>query len=397
LDFRKGRDKGSVILEFQKKISDEFLNLSIPVSKANESWRKFNFGNFIPSDYSLGEKYQSKKILGKGFKLHNIEDLTGSDLIFVKTVFDNLTKNSDYFLYANLSNCSKGEFLEIESNVSLATTIRLEKSEFQLEIGKSKSFHPLTIIKIGDNSRVKITEIINNSHFDSEESFQWLNSLTYIQLGKNSTLEFLTKQNLSKNTFHFRSLITESLENSNFKNSHFYIGGYRGKIRQTHNLNGQNTEFLGLGITALSGREFIDSETEVIHLNHHTSSSIIHKTIVKDKAHHIFTGNLHIPTKLKKIIASQVNHNLSLSRNARAESIPKLEIFSEDVQSSHGSTVGEIDPEQLFYLKARGLDEVEAYHLLIEGFLGELIDSISDSEEAEIIRDELRMKIWAIK
>ena len=95
-----------MILEFQKKISDEFLNLSIPVSKANESWRKFNFGNFIPSDYSLGEKYQSKKILGKGFKLHNIEDLTGSDLIFVKTVFDNLTKKQNVIFCKNYLNIS---------------------------------------------------------------------------------------------------------------------------------------------------------------------------------------------------------------------------------------------------------------------------------------------------
>lgn len=176
-------------------------------------------------------------------------------MIYVKSVLDKLTKNLDYFQYANLSNCTKGKFLDVDSNVSLATTIRLEKSEFQLEKGKSKSFHPFTIIKIGDNSRVKITEIINNSHFDSEESLQWLNSITYIQLGENSTLEFLTKQNLSKNTFHFRSLITDSLANSNFKNSHFYIGGYRGKIRQTHNLDGQNSEFLGLGITALSGKK----------------------------------------------------------------------------------------------------------------------------------------------
>jgi Fe-S cluster assembly scaffold protein SufB len=100
---------------------------------------------------------------------------------------------------------------------------------------------------------------------------------------------------------------------------------------------------------------------------------------------------------LKKVRASQVNHNISLTKSARAESIPKLEIFSEDVQTSHGSTMGEIDPEQLFYLQARGLDEISAKQLLIEGFLSEIIDQFSDTIEAEKILSEMKVKIWPTK
>ncbi|NCN11004.1 MAG: Fe-S cluster assembly protein SufD [Leptospira sp.] len=384
-------------LALRKEFQDQLQKVPVPQSTSSETWRKFNFKNFNPSEFQKFQYPEWTKVETSEYSIKSFSDLDSKDLEFINKLLNQESIRNDYFSLTNITESQSAIFVDIKSNVNLAEVLRIVRST-RIEIkGSSLSFFPLTIIRVGNNSQAKITEIIDNSSDLETKDFTWINSFTYIHLGENSQLEFLTKQDLSNSSFHFRTLITESLANSNLKNNQYYTGGFRGKIRQTHYLKGKGAEFTGLGLSVSSGREFIDSETEVIHNNDHTTSSILQKTIVKDKAHHIFTGNLHIPAGLKKVIASQVNHNISLTKSARAESIPKLEIFSEDVQTAHGSTVGEIDPEQFFYLQTRGLDEESAKHILIEAFLSEIIDQFSDTKEAEKILSEMKGKIWPTK
>ncbi|PJE00975.1 MAG: hypothetical protein CK427_12320 [Leptospira sp.] len=397
MDIGESGNQKLVKLELIKDFQERLHKVSLPQSSTSESWRKFNFKNFNPSDFQKFQYPEFKTIQTNEYNIKSLADLDGKDLDFITQLFNKDIIKNDFFSLTNIVESQSAIFVDIKPNVVLSDVIRIARSARMEAKGNSYSFFPLTIIRIGNNSQAKVTEIEDNLSNSENEEFSWINSFTYIYLGESAQLEFLSKQNIPSSSFHFRNLITESMSNSNLKNNQYYTGGFRGKIRNTHLLNGKGAEFNGLAISVSSGREFVDSETEVIHNSDHTASSILQKTIVKDKAHHIFTGNLHIPSGLKKVRASQVNHNISLTKSARAESIPKLEIFSEDVQTSHGSTMGEIDPEQLFYLQARGLDEISAKQLLIEGFLSEIIDQFSDTIEAEKILSEMKVKIWPTK
>ncbi|WCL51131.1 SufD family Fe-S cluster assembly protein [Leptospira sp. GIMC2001] len=369
---------------------------SLPDTSSNESFRKFNFKNF-PTNFDRKFKpvYDFDSLnanLPKEIRISSFYSLDGKNLDYVNSLLNEYATLENYFSLTTIAESESGVFIDVASNFQSNERLVLEHP-ILLEIA---SYFPLLIIRIGENAKIEITEKII-SQDSEEEGFQFISSLTVVDIGKGSNVEFLTDESHSSSAFHFRNLVTRSWEDSSLKNIHFYLGGYRGKTIQRNELLGKGANLLGYGITASSKREFIDTETEVLHRADYTESAILHKVVVTDRSHHIFTGNLHIPSNLKKIKSSQVNHNLSLHSTARAESVPKLEIFSEDVQSSHGSTVGEIDEEQIFYLKSRGLNEEDARHILIEGFLSEILDMIGDENEIERIRILLKNKIWPSK
>jgi FeS assembly protein SufD len=379
---------------YQSEYTKRFHNSSLPTQQIDESWRKFNFKNFQPESFVDVVKNVYQTSSNESYAVLPFAEIDSVRLKYIESLLKNWDWEEDFFSLASLSHLNQAVFVDVGANHSIEDSILVEHAPIQ----KSQSSFPVTIIRVGANSKLRIVERYSSQNVkDSDSTFQWMNSLTIIELGKNSKLEYVTEEFHSDSCYNFRTVYTKCWEDSYLKNLHFYLGGYRGKTRQFLELSGRGAEVRSLGITALASREFQDHETEIRHRADSTISSLLHKVIVRDNSHHIFTGNLHIPNGLKKVEASQVNHNLSLERSARAESIPKLEIFSEDVKSAHGSTVGEIDENQLFYLKSRGLDEDTAKHLLVEAFLTEILDEIGDTIEIEKIQSALKEKIWPTK
>jgi hypothetical protein len=136
-----------------------------------------------------------------------------------------------------------------------------------------------------------------------------------------------------------------------------------------------------------------DIEVSLNHLDSYTSSSIKLKTVMKDKSHHIFTGNLNIPRTSLHVTASQLNNNLVLDKTSRAESMPKLEVFADDVKCSHGATMSEINEDQLFYLMSRGLTLSDSRHLIVEGFITEILDKLKSNTISQDLKDKFLRKI----
>ncbi|MBK7055708.1 MAG: Fe-S cluster assembly protein SufD [Leptospiraceae bacterium] len=226
------------------------------------------------------------------------------------------------------------------------------------------------------------------------EDFNLINPLSYIEMENGAKSTFVTIEDFKDSTFHFRNLITNQGLDSELKLYHFNLGGYKGKTLVVNDLNGENANIKAIGATTLSKREFQDIEFTISHFASRTDSNLKFKTVVKDKSHHIFTGNLFIPKASFHVTASQVNNNLTMSRTARAESMPKLEVFADDVKCSHGATVGEVNAEQLFYLMSRGLTENESRFLIIEGFLKEILDFVTVEEIQNLLITRLTEKLY---
>jgi FeS assembly protein SufD len=133
-------------------------------------------------------------------------------------------------------------------------------------------------------------------------------------------------------------------------------------------------------LTALREAQHTDFHTEQIHRAPHCRSDLLIKNLVKDKARAVFYGYIKVGTDAQKTDAYQTNKNLLLSSEARVDSIPNLEILANDVKCSHGSSTGQVSREEIFYLMSRGLSEKQARTLLIEGFILEALQRVSNKE-----------------
>ena len=377
------------ILELRKSAFTLLKETSLPDSKL-ESWRKVNLSNFsLDSLLSTNRKICSFSINTDLIAANEFASVDSFDKVYIESSFKKLLEKNkaNFFALLNLSFFDIGILTKVPANSSIAEPIQLNVNYPQGE----SSFCPLLIWKLEKFSNASIYEKMNSL---PAEDFNLINPLSYIEMENGAKSTFVTIEDFKDSTFHFRNLITNQGLDSELKLYHFNLGGYKGKTLVVNDLNGENANIKAIGATTLSKREFQDIEFTISHFASRTDSNLKFKTVVKDKSHHIFTGNLYIPKASFHVTASQVNNNLTMSRTARAESMPKLEVFADDVKCSHGATVGEVNAEQLFYLMSRGLTENESRFLIIEGFLKEILDFVTVEEIQNLLITRLTEKLY---
>ena len=130
------------------------------------------------------------------------------------------------------------------------------------------------------------------------------------------------------------------------------------------------------GLYCLQGQQHVDNFTTVDHRKPHTYSNELYKGIMMDASKGVFNGRIYVRPEAQKTNAWQTNNNLVLSDQATLHTKPQLEIWADDVKCSHGATTGQLDEEQLFYLRTRGLQEGTARSLLRQAFASEVIDKV---------------------
>jgi Fe-S cluster assembly protein SufD len=130
------------------------------------------------------------------------------------------------------------------------------------------------------------------------------------------------------------------------------------------------------GFYFTDGSQHMDLDTQQNHLAPHTTSDLLYKGALKDRSRSVWQGMIYVAPGAQKTDGYQANRNLTLSSNARADSIPGLEILADDVRCTHGATVGKIDPNHVFYLRSRGIPYEEAERLIVEGFFDPIMQRI---------------------
>ena len=130
------------------------------------------------------------------------------------------------------------------------------------------------------------------------------------------------------------------------------------------------------GFYFTDGEQHLDHDTQQNHLAHHTTSDLLFKGALKGNSRSVWQGMIYVAPGAQQTDGYQANRNLVLSKNARADSIPGLEILANDVRCTHGATVGKIDPDLVFYLRSRGISPEEAEKLVVEGFFEPIMDRI---------------------
>lgn len=142
---------------------------------------------------------------------------------------------------------------------------------------------------------------------------------------------------------------------------------------------GENAEVHALGLSLLKSKQVADHRTTLKHQAAHSISRQLYKGLLDDKSKLIFNGKIYIAQAAQHVDSSQINKNITLSKHAEVDTKPELEIYADDVKANHGATVGGVDPEELFYLKSRGITEPAALRMLAEGFLADSFGGITSN------------------
>jgi Fe-S cluster assembly protein SufD len=158
----------------------------------------------------------------------------------------------------------------------------------------------------------------------------------------------------------------------------FVFGGGAGAARDDLDVRvSAPGAFTGLyGLSAVRGDQLSDHHTMIDHTSADTSSEQIYRAIAQDRGHIVFNGRVFIRQDAQRVNAEQMNRTLMLSPDARVDAKPQLEIFADDVKCGHGATIGQLDPDELFYLQSRGLSPSTAHRLLVRGFAADLVAHI---------------------
>jgi len=215
------------------------------------------------------------------------------------------------------------------------------------------------------------------------------NSVVELLPGANSQVHYLHLQNLADTAWNFstqRMLLTrDSL-------LRYFIGSWGSKLSKNWinmELNGPGSHGELLGLYFPGGRQHLDHHTNQLHRSPNATSDLLFKGALKDRARSVYQGFVKVYPQAQKTNAYQANRNLMLSKQARADSIPGLEIEADDVRCTHGATAGQIPDEYVFYLMARGIDRGNAERMIVQGFLEEVIDRIP----VEGVRSKLETEI----
>ncbi len=201
----------------------------------------------------------------------------------------------------------------------------------------------------------------------------WIGSVTDVYLKEGANLSLLNVQRYSERATLLAGFNAYLERNAILDLMTVESGSALAKENWTVHLLGENAAAKAFGLVRATGKQHFDETLYVNHQKPRTQSEVLFKTVAADEARSIFTGLIHVQKEAQKTTAYQTNRNLLLSRQARADTIPKLEIEADDVKCGHGAAVSSIDEDQIYYLMSRGMTRDLAKAVIIEGFYADVL------------------------
>jgi Fe-S cluster assembly protein SufD len=197
-------------------------------------------------------------------------------------------------------------------------------------------------------------------------------------VGQNASLRFVSAQGLDEKSWVFGRQRARVERDGSLDWVVLGLGSGTGKVFQNTILEGEGAQGKVTGAYATRGRQHIDFDTTQEHAAANTTSDLAFRGILNDRSSAVWRGMIKVDPGAQQTDAFQESRNLLVSKRAHADAIPGLEILANDVRCTHAAAIAQIDPEQVFYLRSRGLREDVARRLVIEGFLSELVERFED-------------------
>lgn len=335
-------------------------------------------------------------------ELSNLPDPSACQFKLITEVLDNpgvkdrlsLPRNykANPFLALNTALFSKGLFIETAKGAKLDQPIHL----IHVSTGKVNLFDiSKNVIIAREGSKV---EIVESYHHLKSDHVTFKNSSTEILVETDAELEHIKLQKSSSEYRIVEHTEVEQLPGSHYNNYTFTLPGMQ-FVRNNLNfdLNGSDIEESHMyGLYVTSGNQLVDNHTLVNHQQPNCESNQLYKGIMTDRSRAVFNGKIFVHSIAQKTNAFQQNNNIVVSDDASVFSKPQLEIFADDVKCSHGSTIGQLDQNALFYLRTRGMKKKDAESLLFNAFAFDVTGKLKDENIKSLLDQEITKTVSAV-
>jgi len=270
-----------------------------------------------------------------------------------------------------------------------------------------KYYYPKCFLTVGNRSHLKFIETFvggsalhptqtDETSDDPSKNQHLMNSTTEISLHENARLGYVRLQKQNNTSLHVGCTRVYLQKNSNFESLSYNSGAA---------ISRHNLDVLCLGAEAFASVNGLNLSQKNQHHDHHTNiehviggatTTQLYKSILADQSRFVFDGRVHIRPQAQKAYSEQLNNNLLLSDQAEADSKPQLEIYADDVKATHGSTVGQLNAEEIFYLQSRAISTEQAIKMLSLGYVYDLLQRITSLDIqtwlGKILKDEFNEK-----
>ena len=291
--------------------------------------------------------------------------------------------NGDPMAAFNAAFAADGCIVEAEPGAAVAQPVKLRF--VAAPGGQPIAYHPRVIVRLGAGSRLTLAEC----HEGPAVGATWSNPLTDIRIGERAALSHVKLQVEGAGAYH-TALTRAALAGDGRYESHLLALGARLARHEIHvRFDGEDGRCDLRGGYMARGSQHVDNTTVIDHAVPHCESREVYKGVLDDTARGVFQGRIVVRQDAQKTDGHQLNRTLLLSPRAEVDTKPELEIYADDVKCSHGATAGEPEADQLFYLRSRGLDRRTALALIVEGFMGELLEEIGH----EAVREALAARV----
>ena len=264
-----------------------------------------------------------------------------------------------------------GAFISVPQGVVLEYPIQL----LFIATNREQVFaaQPRIMITAGIDSQFKVVE----TYIGLAQNTYLTNTVTDIALGDNASVEHDKVQIESLNAFHVGTTYVHLSASSRFTSNVISLGGSIVRNNLTARFDGEGAECILNGLSLGRETQVVDNHTVIDHAMPHCTSHELYKSILDGASRGVFNGKVFVRKDAQKTDAKQTNKTLLLSDDATMNTKPQLEIFADDVKCTHGATIGQLDDEQIFYLRSRGIDLDAARDILTSAFAGDVINRIT--------------------
>ncbi|MCB9030173.1 MAG: Fe-S cluster assembly protein SufD [Deltaproteobacteria bacterium] len=402
--------KASPLHSVRVKAFEAFVKNGFPTPRTSEDWKYTNLQPIVKNDFELAAFLKSHQVSIEDVNKLALAKLAGDRLVFLDGVFapilseitnqkglsvrsfSDLEKSSDKQHKDLLSeHLTKYVNLEEYGVAALNTGFVNDGALIEIEEGAEieKPIQLLFISTVHSRPTVSYPRVLLVSRKDSKatviENYKGFGQNTYFTcavteafLDESADIKHYKILEEGSEATHYGHMAVVQSAKSKFSTSSFSYSGKLIRNEVTPILNGEEIECHLYGLSVLSEEQHVDNFTVIDHKKPNCHSNELYKGIYKDKSRGVFSGTIIVRPDAQKTDAIQSNQAILLSEDAEVDARPQLKIWADDVKCTHGATVGQIDQDALFYLRARGISEVQAKHMLMQAFAIDIFQEIED-------------------
>ncbi len=292
----------------------------------------------------------------------------------------------DPFTARNAAEWEGGLFVYVPRNTKLEAPI--VASAIQAQQGAALNWRVLIVLEEGAEAEVW------EQYLSTTDGL--FTTVVELVVGENASLRFVSAQDLDEKSWVFGRQRARVARHGSLDWVVLGFGSANGKVFQNTILDGEGASGKVTGAYATRGRQHLDFDTTQEHAAANCTSDLAFRGILGARSSAVWRGMIKVDPGAQQTDAFQESRNLLLSKKAHADAIPGLEILANDVRCTHAAAIAQIDPDQVFYLRSRGLSREVAERLVVEGFLAELVERFEEGPVREALAGALERRLEAV-